>query len=307
MSGDERRGMWLAIACYTTWGTFPLYFRLLAPVPAIDILANRVIWSLVFLLGLLIVRQDWAWLRPTLRSRRVMLLYLSAGVLLAANWYTYIWGVNAGYVIETSLGYFINPLVSVLLGVLFLRERLRGGQWAAIALATAGVLFLTVSYGQLPWIALILAFTFGVYGLLKKHGSLTSTQGLTVEAGVIFLPALVLLIYRELHGAGGLGVYGWGKTLLLLTTGVVTVVPLTWFATAARRIPLSLLGVLQYIAPTLQFLVGLLIFHEAFSQTQWIGFSVIWLALILYWVEGMIHHQRDLHLARLTASLLSGK
>ncbi|MCB0038795.1 MAG: EamA family transporter RarD, partial [Caldilinea sp.] len=153
--------MWLAIACYTTWGIFPLYFRLLAPVPAIDILANRVIWSLVFLLGLLTIRQDWAWLRPALRSRRVMLLYSAAGILLAANWYTYIWGVNAGYVIETSLGYFINPLVSVLMGVFFLHERLRGGQWAAIALAAAGVVFLTVSYGQLPWIALILAFTFG--------------------------------------------------------------------------------------------------------------------------------------------------
>jgi len=307
MSNEERRGMWLAIACYTTWGIFPLYFRLLAPVPAIDILANRVIWSLVFLLGLLTFRQDWAWLQPALRSRRVMLLYSAAGILLAVNWYTYIWGVNAGYVIETSLGYFINPLVSVLLGVLFLRERLRSGQWAALALATAGVLFLTVSYGQLPWIALILAFTFGVYGLLKKHGSLTSPQGLTVEAGVILLPALALLIYRELNGAGGLGVSGWGKTLLLLTTGVVTVVPLMWFATAARRIPLSLLGVLQYVAPTLQFLVGLLVFHEAFSQTKLIGFSIIWVALIFYWVEGMIHRRRGMRIVRMPTSLLSGK
>lgn len=307
MSSEERRGMWLAIACYTTWGIFPLYFRLLAPVPAIDILANRVIWSLVFLVGLLTIRQDWSWLRPALHSRRVMLLYSAAGILLAANWYTYIWGVNSGYVIETSLGYFINPLVSVLMGVFFLHERLRGGQWAAIGLATSGVLFLTVSYGQLPWIALILAFTFGFYGLLKKHGTLTSSQGLTVEAGVIFLPALALLIYRELNGAGGLGVYGWGKTLLLLTTGVVTVLPLTWFATAARRIPLSLLGVLQYVAPTLQFLVGLLIFQEAFSQSKLIGFSIIWAALILYWAEGMIHRQRGLRVARPPASILSGK
>jgi RarD protein len=197
MRDDERRGMWFAIACYAIWGIFPLYFRLLAPVPAIDILAHRVIWSLGFLLILLTARQEWSWLGPALRSRRTLGLYALAGVILAANWYTYIWAVNAGFVIESSLGYFINPLVSVLLGVAFMRERLRVGQWAAIATATAGVLFLTVSYGQLPWIALILAFTFGFYGLLKKHGTLRSIQGLTIEAGTLLLPALALLLFRR--------------------------------------------------------------------------------------------------------------
>jgi chloramphenicol-sensitive protein RarD len=281
--------MWFAIACYAIWGIFPLYFRLLAPVPAIDILAHRVIWSLGFLLILLTARQEWSWLGPA--------LYALAGVILAANWYTYIWAVNAGFVIESSLGYFINPLVSVLLGVAFMRERLRVGQWAAIATATAGVLFLTVSYGQLPWIALILAFTFGFYGLLKKHGTLRSIQGLTIEAGTLLLPALALLLFREASGYDSLVSYGWGKTLLLLSTGVVTVMPLVWFASAARLIPLSLLGILQYVAPTLQFLVGLLIFQEPFSTTRLIGFAIIWLALIIYSAEGF-HHQRAVRLAK---------
>jgi chloramphenicol-sensitive protein RarD len=285
--------MWFAIACYAIWGVFPLYFRLLAPVPAIDILAHRIIWSLGFLLILLTVRQEWSWLGPALRTPRIVGLYALAGIILAINWYTYIWAVNAGFVIESSLGYFINPLVSVLLGVVVMRERLRAGQWAAIATAAGGVLFLTISYGQLPWIALTLAFTFGFYGLLKKHGTLHSMQGLTIETGTLLLPALALLFFRETSGADSLVSYGWGKTLLLLSTGVVTVLPLVWFASAARLIPLSLLGILQYIAPTLQFLVGLLIFHEPFSQTRLIGFAIIWLALIIYSAEG-VRHQRSL-------------
>lgn len=293
MRDDERRGMWFAIACYAIWGVFPLYFRLLAPVPAIDILVHRIIWSLSFLVVLLTVRQEWRWLGPALRSRRTLGLYALAGVVLAANWYTYIWAVNAGFVIESSLGYFINPLVSVLLGVLVMRERLRSGQWAAIATATAGVLFLTITYGQLPWIALILAFTFAFYGLLKKHGTLRSMQGLTIETSTLLLPALLLLLFRESSGHDSVVSYGWGKTLVLLSTGVVTVMPLVWFASAARLIPLSLLGILQYIAPTLQFLVGLLIFHEGFSLTRFIGFAIIWLALVIYSAEGF-HHQQQL-------------
>lgn len=295
MQSDERRGMWFAIACYTIWGVFPLYFRLLAPVPAIDILAHRVIWSLGFLVILLTLRQEWAWLRPALRSRRTLGLYALAGAVLAANWYTYIWAVNAGFVIESSLGYFINPLVSVLIGVIVLRERLRIGQWAAIVTATAGVLYLTLNYGQLPWIALTLAFTFAFYGLLKKHGTVRSMQGLTLEAGVLLAPALALLFFRETTGHDSLVSYGLGKLLLLMSTGVVTVMPLVWFASAARLIPLSLLGILQYIAPTLQFLVGLLIFQEPFNTTQLIGFAIIWLALLIYSVEGL-HHQRSVRI-----------
>ncbi|GIV72932.1 MULTISPECIES: EamA family transporter RarD [Caldilinea] len=297
MHDDERRGMWFAIACYTIWGTFPLYFRLLAPTPALDILGHRVVWSFVFLLILLTVRREWAWLAPALRSPRTLALYAAAGTVLAANWYTYIWGVNAGFVIETSLGYFINPLVSVMMGVLFLRERLRMGQWVAIAVAASGVLYLTLRYGQAPWIALTLAFTFGFYGLLKKHGTLRSMQGLTLETGALFLPALALLFYRDLSGHPSLFVSGWGKAFLLLSTGLATVMPLVWFASAARLIPLSMLGILQYIAPTLQFLVGLLIFHEPFDQTRLIGFAMIWVALLIYSVEGFAH-QHTLREAR---------
>ena len=287
MRDDERRGMWFAMACYAIWGVFPLYFRLLAPVPAIDILAHRIIWSLGFLLILLTARQEWRWLGPALRTPRTLGLYALAGIVLAVNWYTYIWAVNAGFVIESSLGYFINPLVSVLLGVVFLHERLRAGQWAAIATAAGGVLFLTISYGQLPWIALILAFTFGFYGLLKKHGTLHSMQGLTIETGTLVLPALVLLFFRETSGADSLVSYGWGKTLLLLSTGVVTVLPLVWFASAARLIPLSLLGILQYIAPTLQFLVGALIFREPFAASQLVGFGFIWAGLVVFALAGL--------------------
>lgn len=289
MHNHEQRGMWFAIACYTIWGAFPLYFRLLAPTPALDILGHRVVWSFAFLLILLTVRREWAWLAPALQRPRTVGLYAAAGTILAVNWYTYIWGVNAGFVIETSLGYFINPLVSVMIGVLFLRERLRIGQWVAIAVAASGVLYLTVRYGQAPWIALVLAFTFGFYGLLKKHGTLRSMQGLTLETGALFLPAVVLLFYREGSGHPSLFAFGWGKTFLLLSTGLATVMPLVWFASAARLIPLSMLGILQYIAPTLQFLVGLLIFHEPFDQTRLIGFAMIWVALLIYSVEGVAH------------------
>lgn len=300
MRSDEQRGIWFAAGCYILWGSIPLYFRLLAAVPAIDILAHRAIWSLAFLVFLLTVRREWQWLKPALHSPRTLSLYATAGVVLAVNWYTYIWAVNAGFVIESSLGYFINPLVSVLLGVVVLREQLRPGQWLAIAAAAAGVLFLTVTYGQLPWIALMLAFTFGFYGLLKKQGRLHSAQGLTVETGTVLLPALALLLYRELSGFDSLVQYGWGTTLLLVAAGAVTVLPLVWFASAARLIRLSLLGVLQYIAPTLQFLVGLLIFREPFSQTRLLGFAIIWLALGIYTAEGLWQQR---HLRRVRPSL----
>jgi chloramphenicol-sensitive protein RarD len=213
-------------------------------------------------------------------------------VLLAGNWYIYIWAVNAGYVIETSLGYFINPLVSVLLAVLFLHERLRPLQWGAIGLTAGGVLFLTVNYGHLPWIALALAFSFAFYALLKKRAPLPSLQGLTLETGILVLPALGLLVYLHTHAMGSVGTLGTGTTLLLMSTGVVTVVPLLWFASAARRIPLSMLGILQYIAPTIQFFIGLVIFHEPFNAVQMIGFAIIWSALLLFWAEGAVHRQR---------------
>ena len=292
MHDEERRGMTYAIACYTVWGLFPLYFRLLGNVPAIAILGNRIVWSFCFLVVLLLLQRQRGWTAHVRSQPKILLIYGAAAVLLAGNWYIYIWAVNAGYVIETSLGYFINPLVSVLLAVFFLHERLRPLQWGALGLTAAGVLFLTVSYGQLPWIALALAFSFAFYALLKKRGSLPSLQGLALETGVLVLPALALLIYLQTQGMGSVGALGTRTTLLLMSTGVVTVVPLLWFASAARRIPLSLLGILQYIAPTMQFFIGLVIFHEPFSATKLIGFIIIWSALLLFWAEGAGHRQR---------------
>jgi chloramphenicol-sensitive protein RarD len=205
--------------------------------------------------------------------------------LIGVNWLVYIWAVNADYVVETSLGYFINPLLSVLMGVIFLRERLRPWQWAPIGLAAAGVLFLTVTYGSLPWIALTLAGTFATYGLAKKKAPLNALYGLTLETGLLFIPALGVLILSDLSGQGAFLHQGWGSDVLMIGAGLATTLPLLLFASAAQRIPLSLVGILQYIAPTLQFLLGVFVYREPFSQTQFIGFGIVWLALIMFAVE----------------------
>ncbi len=221
-------------------------------------------------------------------------MYALAATLLSINWLTYIWGVNAGYVVETSLGYFINPLVSVLLGVVFLGEKLRPLQWIPVSLAAAGVIYLTLGYGSLPWIALVLAFTFGLYGLIKKTAPLGSLFGLTLETGLILLPALGYILVLQATGHGALGSITPGVTVLLLLTGVVTVIPLLLFASGVRLIPLTVLGLLQFVAPTLQFLSGVLLFGEPFTHTRLIGFSIIWLALIIFSAENLLNRRRTL-------------
>ncbi len=281
------RGVVAGIAAYTFWGLFPLYWRFLEKDPAIEILAHRMVWSLVFIAILLTVQKEWSWLREAFRSRRTVLLYTLAAVLLAVNWFTYIWSVNAGYVVEASLGYFINPLINFLLGVIFLGEKLRIGQVAAVVLAALGVVYLTINYGSLPWISLVLAFTFGTYGLIKKTASLESMHGFSLETMVLFLPAFGYLLYRESAGIGAFGHQGALTTLLLVLAGPVTSIPLLLFGYAARRIPLSMLGFIQYIAPTLQFLIGVFVFLEPFPPARLVGFSIIWLALLVYTLEGI--------------------
>jgi len=266
-------------------------------VPALQILNHRVVWSLVFLAILISARKNWSPLRLAIRQPKIVLVYGLAACLLAVNWLTYIWGVNAGFIVETSLGYFINPLVNVLLGVLFLREKIRPLQWVPIGMATAGVLYLTFSYGSLPWIALVLAFTFALYGLLKKTAPLGSLHSLTLETGILFVPSLLYLVYVALQGSGIFIEYNTLTNLLLVFTGVVTAVPLLLFGAAARSINLSLLGLLQYIAPTCQFLIGVLIYNEPFTQARLIGFSIIWAALFLYWLESFLAHRRASRLA----------
>jgi chloramphenicol-sensitive protein RarD len=202
--------------------------------------------------------------------------------LLSVNWGTYIWAVNAGFIIETSLGYFINPLVNVLLGVALLKEKLRRGQLAAVIIALAGVLYLTFSYGALPWIALTLAFSFGFYGLLRKTASRGSLEGLSMETGILFLPALGYVIYLQLEGSAAFGGSELQTTLLLSLAGVATAVPLLLFASGARQITLITLGILQYVAPTIQFLLGVFVYHEAFNQEDFVGYGLVWLALLIY-------------------------
>jgi chloramphenicol-sensitive protein RarD len=281
------RGVLAGIGAYTLWGLFPIYWKLLEQVPAIEILAHRMVWSLVFVAMLLTLQQEWKWLREVLRSRRTVLVYTLAAILLSFNWFTYIWAVNAGYVVESSLGYFINPLINILLGVIFLGERLRTGQEVAVLLAGAGVVYLTVSYGSLPWISLLLAFTFGLYGLIKKTARLESMHGFSLETMVMFVPALSFLLYREAAGVGAFARQGEVTTLLLVLAGPVTSIPLLLFGYSARRVPLSMLGFMQYIAPTLQFLLGVFAYHEAFPLERLVGFSIIWTALLVYTFEGV--------------------
>jgi len=281
------KGIWYAIGAYTMWGLFPVYWKWLHDVPALQVIGHRIGWSFLMLVVVILATRQWTKFRSTL-TPRVLGVYLSAGLLLSANWLIYVWGVNAGHIVETSLGYFINPLLSVLLGMIFLRERLRTAQWFPIGLAALGVIYLTYAYGSLPWIALSLAFTFGVYGLVKKLSPLGSLYGLTLETGLVFLPAVGYLVFVEGVGTGAFGHAGFVSDLLMVGSGVVTIIPLLMFASAARRIPLTMIGILQYIAPTLQFLLGVLLYKEPFSTSQLIGFSMVWIALIVFWVEGAL-------------------
>lgn len=290
------KGVLYGAAAYFMWGFFPIYFKLLHEVPAVQILGHRVVWSLLFLLLLVTSVREGATLRRSLSHRRTLLIYLLAACLLSANWLTYIWGVNAGFVVETSLGYFINPLMNVILGVIILRERLRSTQWIPIGLAAAGVIYLTILYGSLPWIALALAVTFASYGLVKKLAPLGALHSLTLETGLLFLPALGYLMWMGQSGEGAFIQQGAAITILLAISGVITAVPLLMFGAAARRVALSTLGILQFIAPTCQFLLGVFVYGEAFTLARLAGFACIWLALLIYVAEGLFTQHRQVTL-----------
>jgi chloramphenicol-sensitive protein RarD len=284
------KGVLYALGAYLAWGLFPVYWKWLHEVPAVQLIGHRIIWSFILLLIVIFTTGQWTKFRSTL-TRQVIGIYLAASVLLSINWLVYVWGVNNGHIVETSLGYFINPLLSVLLGMIFLRERLRPAQWFPLGLATAGVIYLTWTYGSLPWIALSLAFSFGVYGLVKKLAPLGSLYGLTLETGLVFLPALGYLLFTESTGQGAFGHAGPVSSLLMIGAGVVTTVPLLMFASAARRIPLTMIGIMQYIAPTLQFLLGVLVYKEPFETARLVGFSLVWTALIFFWAEGYLAYR----------------
>jgi chloramphenicol-sensitive protein RarD len=282
------KGIWNGLGAYILWGFFPIYWKLLHDVPALQVIGHRIIWSFLLLLAVILLTRQWKDFRAAAFAPKVIGIYAIAGILLSVNWLIYVWGVNSGFIVETSLGYFINPLVSVLLGVFFLRERLRAMQWVAVGLAAAGVIYLTLTYGRPPWIALSLAVSFGIYGLAKKLAPLGSLYGLTLETALVFPIALVYLVLVQSSGTGAFLQQGALTDILLFGTGAVTSIPLLMFASAARQIPLTMIGVLQYIAPTLQFMIGVFLYHEPFDQSRLIGFSLVWMALIIFWVENYL-------------------
>ncbi|MDH4195904.1 MAG: EamA family transporter RarD [Candidatus Aminicenantes bacterium] len=290
-----KKGILYAIGANLSWGFLPVYWKALKAVPPVEILAHRILWSFIFLAVLMTLRKNWAALREKLRRRRTLAAFLVSSGIIAVNWLIYIWAINTGHLVETSLGYFINPLVNVLLGFVFLRERLNRLQTVAVILAGAGLLFLTWRYGGLPWIALALAFSFGFYGLIKKVGALSAVEGLTFETAVLSVPGLIFLASLAAVGRGAFG-HAAGRTTLLFLSGVVTACPLLLFAAAARRIPLSTVGFLGYISPSLQFILGVLVYREPFDGTRLIGFIIIWAALAIYSVDGVLAARRRNHL-----------
>ncbi|MFS8973069.1 EamA family transporter RarD [Cupriavidus necator] len=286
-------GIFYALLAYVIWGLLPLYIKSLPGIAPVEILLHRMVWSLVFLGLILAWRRQWTWLGQVFRDRRLLLSFAASAALLCGNWFLYIWAVSANRVVDASLGYFINPLFSVLLGVVFLHERLRPLQWLSIAVAAAGVAWLTVAAGQLPWIALGLAATFGGYGLLRKTGALGALEGLSLETLLLFPLAAAVLGYLFATGQDGFTHAAPGTQWLLLMAGPVTAVPLLFFAAGARRIPLSLLGLLQYTGPTLQLLLGVWLWNEPFPAQKQVGYALIWISLGLYAAEGLWMNARQ--------------
>jgi chloramphenicol-sensitive protein RarD len=262
-------------------------------IPALEVVSHRILWSCVVLIGLVLASPHGTGFRTAISSPRTVAIYAAAAVVIGVNWFIYIWAVSAGFIVQTALGYFISPLVSVLMAVVILRERLRPRQWLAIALAAAGVLYLTIYYGAPPWIALALASSFSTYGLLKKTAPLGPLHGLALETSILFLPALALLIVEDHAGRGSFVHAGPMLTVLMIGAGPVTTLPLLLFAAAAKRTPLSMMGMLQYISPTVQFLLGVLLYGEPFSRGQLVGFGLVWAALIVFGVEGWAATRRD--------------
>lgn len=281
------KGTWYAIGAFGSWGLFPLYWKLLQMVPPLQVIGHRIVWSFITLLIVIMLMRQLGVFKNAVLSLRVLGIYTIAALLIGINWLIFIWAVNTGHIVETSLGYFINPLISVLFGVIFFRERLRKKQWIPVGLAASGVIFLTIAFGSLPWIALSLAFSFAAYGVIKKIAPLNSLYGLTLETSILFIPALLYLVYCNYTQTGSFLHTNLLSTMLLMGAGFVTTIPLLLFASAAKRIPLTIIGILQYIAPTLQFLIGVIIFHESFSLKQFIGYSAVWIALVLFALESI--------------------
>lgn len=290
----SRTGLPYGVAAYVCWGLFPLYWPLLQPAGALEVLAHRVVWSLVFCVGLLSVARKWSGFGTIIRTPRQLLWLGLASVVIAVNWGSFIWGVNHDHVIDISLGYFINPLVTVLLGVFVLHETLRRAQWAAVVLGTVAVVVLTIEHGRPPWLALIVSGSFAIYAFLKKRANLGAVEALAVETALLFPFALAFLVALQLRGELAFGHHGSGHLILLLGTGVVTAIPLLLFGAAATRLNLSTIGLLQYLGPILQFILGLTVFDEQMSTARWCGFVLVWLALAVFTVDAWRSRRRSL-------------
>ncbi|GIG90956.1 EamA family transporter RarD [Plantactinospora endophytica] len=297
-----RRGYLYGIGAYTIWGFFPLYIRLLEPAGPIEILAHRVVWSVVFVALLLGVLRNWGFLRELRRHPGRLAGIGLAAALIAVNWGAYIYGVNSERVVETALGYFINPLVIILFGVTVLGERLRVGQWVALGIGGVAVAVLTVDYGRLPYLALALAFSFGGYSLVKKRLGLPAAEGMFIESAALTLPALGYLGWLTWHAESSFGQVSAGHTILLMLAGAATAIPLLMFAGAANRLPLTALGTLQYLAPILQLGFGVLVFHEPMPPARLAGFALVWLALVVFTVDGIRNVRRTRTAALLAAT-----
>jgi chloramphenicol-sensitive protein RarD len=285
---ERKKGVWYAAAAYGFWGGFPIYWKILSGIPALQLICHRIVWSCVLLVGIIGVQNGWRDLWQALRQRRIVIIYSIAALAIAINWLVFVWAVAAGFIVHIALGYFINPLFTVFLGVVFFRERLRRLEWAAIALAAAGVLYLTISYRALPWISLTLAATFGTYGLAKKVAPLGAVLGLTIETLVLFVPAALYLAYSIAATTVGFPHENALLNMMMIGAGPLTTAPLLMFAAAARRIPLSSMGMLQYINPTMQFLIGVFLYKEPFTSAQFAGFALVWAALVLFAVQGYV-------------------
>ena len=294
------KGTLVAFGAYLSWGFLPIYWKLIQGVPAFEILAHRIVWSLLLLMGILMVRRQWEWLRPTLTNPKILGMVVLTSVLLSINWVTYIWAVNNDFTVDASLGYFINPLVNVGLGFVFLGERLRKGQLLAIGVAGIGVLYLALSNGVTLWIALTLAFSFALYGYFRKVAKLGSLEGLSLEMLVLMMPAFLYLLFLDNQGIGTFAHTDTFTDGMLISTGIITAVPLLLFAYGAQRVTMTTLGILQYIAPSIQFIIGVTLYNEPLTTSRLIGFSIIWVALIIYSGETTFYHRQRRQLATAT-------
>ncbi len=281
---ERSLGLIFGLSAYILWGAFPLYWPLLKPASAYEIVAHRAVWTLAFCLIVLAFHKKLRHTIAQLKKPKILFGLLATSILISINWIVYIWATNAGHVVEASLGYYINPLVIIAFGVLLLKEKMRAGQWIAVGIATVGVAVLTIDYGRLPWIAIALALSWGSYGVIKKVLGSGALEGLTIETMLSFIPYATFLLILQKNGTGQFG-HHLGLSLLLLSAGAITAIPLLLFNGSTTRLPYTVIGLLQYITPTIQFSIGVWVRHEAMPTARWIGFVIIWCALVALTID----------------------